>query len=76
MILNQPPDQNVKTLVDMLRELHIGETLEFPVERVISVRSTISRLKLLFNFKYSCIIDREKEVALVTRKKDDELNGK
>lgn len=47
-----------KTLVDELRTMKRGEEKIFPVYKLISVRSTISRLKPVYDdMRFSCKLD-------------------
>lgn len=48
------------TLVDLLRKLKKDETVEFPLCKLISVRSTIARLKFIYEtMRFSCKVDPE-----------------
>lgn len=48
------------TLVDQLRKMKKGETIAFPICKLISVRSTIARLKFIYEtMRFSCKVDPE-----------------
>ena len=48
------------TLVDQLRKLKVNETLNLPICRLISVRSTIARIKFIYeSMRFSCKVDPE-----------------
>ena len=50
----------VTTLVDELRKMKVGEDKKFPICKLISVRSTISRLKFIYSsMRFSCKVDEE-----------------
>ena len=49
---------NQTTLVDQLRKLKKDETIVFPICKLISVRSTIARLKFIYEtMRFSCKVD-------------------
>lgn len=65
-------DTKKVTLVDQLRHLNVGEKLIFPAYKIISLRSTISRLKSIFNnMQFSCKqdtpVEGEERTFTVTR---------
>lgn len=50
------------TLVDQLRKMNVGEKRSFPLYKIISIRSTISRIKTIFyHMQFSCKKDPVKE---------------
>lgn len=56
-------------VVDALRKMEVGETLEFPAERANTVRATCSNYGFQWNRQYSTKRVREQRIIIVTRTK-------
>lgn len=51
-----------------LKDMEVNEIIEFPIQRMCSVRSACSAYGLEWGRRFSTAVDREKSVIAVTRK--------
>lgn len=51
----------------ILRDMAVGETKEFPISRMKSVRTQASELGFMFNRHYTTRTDRASRTIIVTR---------
>lgn len=52
-----------------IRAMEIGQTIAFPMEKVLSVRSAASGISLSLDRKYMVRSDRDTRTVVVTREK-------
>jgi hypothetical protein len=57
-----------KSILGRLREMAVGDQIEFPAARLTSVKSMCSTFGFQWNRKYSTSTNREKRTFTVTRK--------
>ncbi|RGW39850.1 hypothetical protein DWV76_15130 [Segatella copri] len=53
----------------LIRELALGQTIDFPIKRMLSVKSSCTDLGAIYSRKFKTKINREKEIITVTRTK-------
>ena len=58
-----------RSLTAEIRQLKIGESAIFPIERLATVQSSASREGLIRDRVYTTEADRESRIITVTRKK-------
>lgn len=54
-------------MTNRLKNLGVGETARFPLERIDALRTTAYRLKLKFGMSFTCSASVNKKTATVTR---------
>lgn len=59
--------ENNKTIVDTLKDMAVGQSLDFPAEIAASVRSTASNYGFQWNRTYTTKANREQRIVTVTR---------
>lgn len=52
-----------------LRKMEVGDTIAFPMEKILSVRSAASAMSLSLDRKYMVRSDRDTRTVVVTREK-------
>ncbi|VTY02358.1 Uncharacterised protein [Prevotella melaninogenica] len=52
-----------------LRNMEIGQTIAFPMEKILSVRSAASGISMSLDRKYMVRSDRDTRTVIVTREK-------
>lgn len=55
------------TMTSMLEPMKVGESKDFPAEKIFSVQTMASMLGFKWKRRYSTSIDRERRVVTVTR---------
>lgn len=52
-----------------IRELELGKSISFPIQRMRTIKTTCSELGVIYGRKFRTKINREKEIITVTRTK-------
>lgn len=52
-----------------IRELELGKSISFPIQRMRTIKTTCSELGVIYYRKFRTKINREKEIITVTRTK-------
>jgi len=56
-----------KAMSPIIQSLEIGEQVQYPIEKLFSVRTLACTKGLELNRKYKTTVDRQKKVITVTR---------
>ena len=59
--------ENLVRILPAIRSLEIGESKDFPIERLKSVRAQASELGVILNRKFRTVSNRDARTVTVTR---------